>query len=52
MSLIKFYRSDRTTAGITDSIFKELEAAAGKSLAEPIDLSLPDGETRTPDFWP
>ncbi|KAJ3491160.1 hypothetical protein NLG97_g5645 [Lecanicillium saksenae] len=50
MSLIKFYRSDRSTAGITDAVFKELEAAAGKPLAERIDLSLPDGETRTPAF--
>ncbi len=43
MSLIKFYRADYSSAGITDAIFRELEAAAGRPLAERIDVALRTG---------
>ncbi|KAJ6790210.1 hypothetical protein PWT90_09451 [Aphanocladium album] len=49
MSLIKFYRADYSTAGVTDAVFRELEAATGRTLAERIDVSLRDG-TRQPEF--
>lgn len=43
MSLIKFYRADHSSAGVTDAIFRELEAAAGRPLAERIDVALHTG---------
>ncbi|OAA58299.1 glutathione S-transferase [Cordyceps fumosorosea ARSEF 2679] len=49
MSLIKFYRADYSTAGITDAVLRELEAAAGHPLAERIDVALRTG-TRDPSF--
>ncbi|OAA36740.1 glutathione S-transferase [Beauveria brongniartii RCEF 3172] len=49
MSLIKFYRANYSSAGITDAVFAELEAAAGHPLATRIDVSL-RSETRTASF--
>lgn len=49
MSLIKFYRADYSTAGVTDAVFKELEAATGTTLAERIDVTMQEG-TRKPDY--
>ncbi|EGX88150.1 glutathione S-transferase [Cordyceps militaris CM01] len=49
MSLIKFYRADYSTAGITDAVLQELEAAVGRPLATRIDVALRSG-TRAPEF--
>ncbi|KAM3507520.1 hypothetical protein MY10362_001723 [Beauveria mimosiformis] len=49
MSLIKFYRANYSSAGITDAVLAELEAAAGHPLATRIDVSL-RSETRTASF--
>ncbi|XWX01262.1 hypothetical protein V2A60_009288 [Cordyceps javanica] len=49
MPLIKFYRADYSSAGITDAVLRELEAATGRPLAERIDVTLRSG-TREPDF--
>ncbi|KAM3458372.1 hypothetical protein MY3296_000578 [Beauveria thailandica] len=49
MSLIKFYRANYSSAGITDAVLAELEAAAGHPLATRIDVSL-HSDTRTASF--
>ncbi|KAM3513428.1 hypothetical protein MY11210_002908 [Beauveria gryllotalpidicola] len=49
MTLIKFYRANYSSAGITDAVLAELEAAAGHPLATRIDVSL-RSETRTASF--
>ncbi|KAM3468141.1 hypothetical protein MY5147_008228 [Beauveria neobassiana] len=49
MSLIKFYRANYSSAGITDAVLAELEAAAGHPLATRIDVSL-RSDTRAASF--
>lgn len=46
---MKFYTAPMSSAGITEAVLAELEAATGKTLAERVEIKLYEG-TRSPEF--